>query len=212
MLWSLTDSPEDRDGKMEEVIDRGVAAATADLCGKTALVGGDCVLDLCVNAERSGEQGLILGVTATGTAVKTDRFPQEKANVPQDATQEDGMLVTTTPSVEGWRVAMHHGVIHSYVILLPAAVEDLRLIYKEMIGGRNRKYEAMFDKGTAAAIASLSRKAKAKGANAVIGVKASFEHAGGNGSVLMAAVTGTAVSIEKIHRGPGSVCGKEAGA
>jgi len=185
----------ERDLAVEQQIDQGVEEAIREVSDKARKAGADAVLGLRINVERAGDQGVLLGISATGTAAVT----QKTAVLEEEplSLAREGVLMTTTASLEGQFVEEYLGPVHSYVILLPAITEDVVLIMKEMWGGRNKRYEKVFDKGLQSAFTALADKARKRGANGVIGIQVAFEHTGGNGYVLMAALTGTAVRLRE---------------
>jgi len=200
-LWknfvqSIRNRKDDHDVSMEEQIDQGVSRALEDVKTQTRQAGGDALLGLCVNIERAGEEGLFLGISVTGTAAVTQKNSLKDSPPPLPLSRE-GVMMTSTSSLEGYLVEEHIDIVMSYVILLPAMVDDIGMIWKEMRGGRNKRYEKSFEKGLQDAVSILAEKARGMGANAVIGIKTAFEHSGANGYVLMTGLTGTAVRVRK---------------
>jgi uncharacterized protein YbjQ (UPF0145 family) len=106
------------------------------------------------------------------------------------------MLVTTTHSVEGRRVVEYKGLIAGEAILGANLFRDLFASVRDIVGGRAGSYEKVLNDARQTAIAELTDKAEALGANAVIGVDIDYETIGSNGSMLMVTAAGTAVRIE----------------
>ncbi|MGQ0484629.1 MAG: heavy metal-binding domain-containing protein [Hyphomicrobiales bacterium] len=106
------------------------------------------------------------------------------------------MLVTTTHSVEGKRVVEYKGLVAGEAILGANLFRDLFASIRDIVGGRAGSYEKVLNDARQMAIAELTDKAAALGANAVIGVDIDYEAIGSNGSMLMVTAAGTAVRIE----------------
>jgi uncharacterized protein YbjQ (UPF0145 family) len=106
------------------------------------------------------------------------------------------MLVTTTHSVEGRRVVEYKGLVAGEAILGANLFRDLFASIRDIVGGRAGSYEKVLNDARQMAIAELTDKAEALGANAVIGIDIDYETIGSNGSMLMVTAAGTAVRIE----------------
>jgi uncharacterized protein YbjQ (UPF0145 family) len=106
------------------------------------------------------------------------------------------MLVTTTNGVEGRRVVEYLGLVAGEAILGANLFRDLFASIRDIVGGRSGAYEKVLNDARETAIEDLTAKAARLGANAVIGVDIDYETIGGNGSMLMVSVSGTAVRIE----------------
>lgn len=106
------------------------------------------------------------------------------------------MLVTTTNTVEGHRIVEYKGLVAGEAILGANLFRDLFASIRDIVGGRSGSYERVLNDARSTAIAELTDKAAALGANAVIGVDIDYETVGANGSMLMVSAAGTAVRIE----------------
>jgi uncharacterized protein YbjQ (UPF0145 family) len=106
------------------------------------------------------------------------------------------MLVTTTHSVEGRRVVEYKGLVAGEAILGANLFRDLFASIRDIVGGRSGAYEKVLNDARQTAVADMTDKAAALGANAVIGVDLDYEAIGSNGSMLMVTAAGTAVRIE----------------
>jgi uncharacterized protein YbjQ (UPF0145 family) len=106
------------------------------------------------------------------------------------------MLVTTTHAVEGRRVVEYQGIVAGEAILGANIFRDLFASIRDIVGGRAGSYERVLSEARQTAIAEMSDKAAALGANAVIGVDIDYETIGTNGSMLMVTAAGTAVRLE----------------
>lgn len=106
------------------------------------------------------------------------------------------MLVTTTNTVEGRRVVEYKGPVAGEAILGANLFRDLFASIRDIVGGQAGSYEKVLNDARQIAIAELTDKAEALGANAVIGVDLDYEAIGSNGSMLMVTAAGTAVRLE----------------
>jgi uncharacterized protein YbjQ (UPF0145 family) len=106
-----------------------------------------------------------------------------------------GMIVTTTPSIEGRSIRGYHGIVTGEVIVGANIFRDLFASITDIVGGRSGKYEDVLARARGEAIAEMKDQALALGANAVVGVDIDYEVLGQNGSMLMVSVSGTAVTV-----------------
>jgi uncharacterized protein YbjQ (UPF0145 family) len=106
------------------------------------------------------------------------------------------MLVTTTNTIEGRRIVSYKGLVAGEAILGANLFRDLFASIRDIVGGRSGAYEKVLNDARETAIAELTDKAAALGANAVIGVDIDYETVGQNGSMLMVTAAGTAVIVE----------------
>jgi uncharacterized protein YbjQ (UPF0145 family) len=106
------------------------------------------------------------------------------------------MLVTTTNTVEGRRIVEYKGLVAGEAILGANLFRDLFASIRDIVGGRSGSYEKVLNDARQTAVAEMTDKAVALGANAVIGVDIDYETVGTNGSMLMVTAAGTAVRIE----------------
>jgi uncharacterized protein YbjQ (UPF0145 family) len=106
------------------------------------------------------------------------------------------MLVVTTNTVEGRRISDYKGIVAGEAILGANLFKDLFASVRDIVGGRSGSYEKVLSEARQTAIAEMTDKAAALGANAVIGVDIDYETVGSNGSMLMVTAAGTAVRLE----------------
>ena len=106
------------------------------------------------------------------------------------------MLVTTTNTIEGRRITGYRGLVAGEAILGANLFRDLFASIRDIVGGRSGAYEKVLNDARETAIAEMTDKASALGANAVIGVDIDYETVGQNGSMLMVTAAGTAVVVE----------------
>jgi uncharacterized protein YbjQ (UPF0145 family) len=106
------------------------------------------------------------------------------------------MLVTTTNTIEGRRIVEYKGLVAGEAILGANLFRDLFASIRDIVGGRSGSYEKVLNDARQTAVAEMTDKAAALGANAVIGVDLDYETVGTNGSMLMVTAAGTAVRVE----------------
>ena len=80
------------------------------------------------------------------------------------------MLVTTTNTIDGRRISAYKGLVAGEAILGANLFRDLFASIRDMVGGRAGAYEKVLNDARETAIAEMTDKASALGANAVIGV------------------------------------------
>ena len=103
-----------------------------------------------------------------------------------------GMIVTTTPSVEGRRIVEYHGVVVGEAILGANIFRDVFAGIRDIVGGRSGAYRATLQEARDTALSELEERAAARGANAVVGVDLDYEVVN---NMLMVSASGTAVRL-----------------
>jgi uncharacterized protein YbjQ (UPF0145 family) len=105
------------------------------------------------------------------------------------------MIVTTTAFVEGKPVREYLGVVTGEAIIGANIFRDLFANIRDIIGGRSGSYEQVLRQARDAAINEMMAEAKARGADAVVGVDLDYEAGISQGTMLMVACSGTAVRL-----------------
>jgi uncharacterized protein YbjQ (UPF0145 family) len=103
------------------------------------------------------------------------------------------MVVTTTPSLEGYRILRYLGVVSGEAIVGANIVRDLFAGIRDIVGGRAGAYENVLASARDTALREMTEAAAKLGATAVIGVDLDYETVGQGGSMLMVCASGTAV-------------------
>lgn len=106
------------------------------------------------------------------------------------------MLLTTTNNIEGRKVKKYIGIVTGEVILGANLFKDFFASIRDIVGGRSGSYEKVLKEAKDSALQELTDKARAVGANAIIGIDLDYETLGANGSMLMVSASGTAVILE----------------
>lgn len=105
------------------------------------------------------------------------------------------MILTTASLVGDKQVVQHLGIVSGEAILGANIFRDFFAGIRDIVGGRSAGYERSLREAKDTAMREMIQQATALGANAVIGIDIDYETIGvGNGgSMLMVAVSGTAV-------------------
>ncbi len=107
------------------------------------------------------------------------------------------MLVSTTPEVQGKKIAKYLGIVSGESIMGADFIKDFMASIKDVIGGRAELYEEELRKAKKTALNEMMKEAKKLGANAIVGVSLDYETiSSGSKSMLMVCVSGTAVVLE----------------
>ncbi|MCE3284461.1 MAG: hypothetical protein K0R70_717 [Steroidobacteraceae bacterium] len=106
------------------------------------------------------------------------------------------MDITTTPSIEGRRIVRYLGVVAGEAIMGANVFKDLFAGVRDIVGGRSGTYERELQRAREIALDELEQRARAVGANAVVGVDLDYEVLGQGNSMLMVSASGTAVVVE----------------
>ncbi|MCR4994193.1 MAG: heavy metal-binding domain-containing protein [Bacteroidales bacterium] len=105
------------------------------------------------------------------------------------------MLLTTTPTIEGHPIREYKGIVTGETIIGANVIKDFMAGLTDFFGGRSGSYEKVLIQAKDTAINELMQRAAALGANAVVGIDVDYETIGQNSSMLMVAVSGTAVVL-----------------
>ena len=108
------------------------------------------------------------------------------------------MIVTTTPSVEGYRITGYYGIVFGEVITGINFLKDFGAGIRNLVGGRSAGYEEEeLMAARTQALEELQQRAAALGAHAIVGVDMDYEVLG-QGNMLMVTASGTAVTVETV--------------
>jgi uncharacterized protein YbjQ (UPF0145 family) len=107
------------------------------------------------------------------------------------------MLVSTTSTLQDRKITKYLGLVSGEAILGANIFKDLFAGIRDIIGGRSAAYEKELKKAKDIATEEMIQQVTLLGGNAVIGVDIDYETISpGTGSMLMVAVSGTAVVVE----------------
>jgi uncharacterized protein YbjQ (UPF0145 family) len=113
----------------------------------------------------------------------------------EDAVNTGGIILTTTPTIEGRPVKAYLGIVTGEVIRGANIFRDLLAGITDIVGGRSGAYETVLQEGRAQALAEVSAQAERLGADAVVNIRFFYETLGQSDSMLMVAASGTAVKL-----------------
>ncbi len=107
------------------------------------------------------------------------------------------MIVTTTPSLEGRKIAKYLGVVSGEAILGANIFKDMFAGIRNIVGGRSAAYEGELRNAKTIALGEMEEQAQALGGTAVVGVDLDYESINvGGTNMLMVSASGTAVVLE----------------
>ena len=105
------------------------------------------------------------------------------------------MILTTTPTIEGRTIIEYKGVVFGEVIVGVNFIKDFAASIRDLIGGRSNTYEQELVEARQTAMEELKARARAMGADAVVGIDIDYEVLGQSGGMLMVTASGTAVKL-----------------
>ena len=105
------------------------------------------------------------------------------------------MILSTTPTIEGHPILEYKGIVTGETIIGANFMKDFFAGIRDIIGGRSGSYEKVLREAKDTALSEMQNRASQMGANAIVGIDIDYETVGQNGSMLMVAVSGTAVII-----------------
>ncbi|MEO1488393.1 MAG: heavy metal-binding domain-containing protein [Pseudomonadota bacterium] len=106
-----------------------------------------------------------------------------------------GVLVTTTPTVEGHPIKEYCGIVTGEVIIGANLLRDFFASIRDMVGGRSGSYERILREAREQAIEEIQAECASRGGNAVVAIDLDYEVIGETGSMLMVSASGTAVKV-----------------
>ena len=105
------------------------------------------------------------------------------------------MILTTTPTIEGRPIRDYKGVVTGETIIGANFLKDFMAGIRDIVGGRSGAYEKVLREAKDSSMKEMEERAAAMGANAVVGIDIDYETIGQGNSMLMVAVSGTAVVL-----------------
>lgn len=111
------------------------------------------------------------------------------------------VLVTTTPSLEGWTIDSYLGPVTAHVVAGAGFVSDVFASFSDVFGGRSHSYQKQLHSIKAEALRVLQEEAAAIGGNCVVGLHLDHDEVSGGGkSMFMVTAVGTAVVATRHDR------------
>ena len=105
------------------------------------------------------------------------------------------MILTTTPSIEGYPIKNYLGVVTGETIIGANIIKDFFAGIRDIVGGRSAAYEDVLREAKDTALAEMQQRTAQMGANAIVGIDLDYETVGQGNSMLMVTSSGTAVII-----------------
>lgn len=102
------------------------------------------------------------------------------------------MIITTTPTVEGYQIADYKGIVTGEAILGANVFRDVFAGITDILGGRSGAYEKSLAEARETALLEMEERAAALGGTAVVGVDLDYEVIN---NMLMVSASGTAVVL-----------------
>jgi uncharacterized protein YbjQ (UPF0145 family) len=106
------------------------------------------------------------------------------------------MITSTTPTIQDRNITAYMGIVCGEVIIGAHLGKDILASFTNIVGGRSDAYENTIRETRNGAMGEMIRNAEQLGANAVVAVKFDYQVIGQSGSMMMVAVSGTAVVID----------------
>ncbi|MDR2966588.1 MAG: heavy metal-binding domain-containing protein [Methanobacteriaceae archaeon] len=108
------------------------------------------------------------------------------------------MLLSSTNTIENKKIINYHGLVTGESLIGSNVYKDLFSGVRDVVGGRTSAYEKELQKAREIALDSMEDKAKDLNANAIIGLKISYNNLGGTmGNTILVTAYGTAISYKE---------------
>lgn len=107
------------------------------------------------------------------------------------------MILTSANTLENKTIIEYKGIVTGESLIGANIYKDLFSGVRDVVGGRTSTYEEEIKKARDIAFQSMKEKAEQLGANAVIGLKISYDNLGGTmGNTILITTYGTAILFE----------------
>ena len=108
------------------------------------------------------------------------------------------MPVTTTFTIEGYRIKEYKGIVRGIVVRSPTIAQGILGGLKNIIGGQIGAYTQMCEQARQQAYDRMIKHAQEVGANSIVGLHYDASEVVSSGSATEVLCYGTAVVIEKV--------------
>ena len=105
------------------------------------------------------------------------------------------MILTTTPTIQDNPIKEYKGIVTGETIIGANVFKDFKAELRDFFGGRSGSYEEVLREAKDTSMKEMTERAERMGANAIVGIDIDYETIGAQNSMLMVAVSGTAVII-----------------
>ena len=107
------------------------------------------------------------------------------------------MILTSSNTLVHKKIIDYKGLVNGESLIGANIYKDLFSGVRDVVGGRTSQYEEELQKARDIAFKSMEEKAESLGANAIIGIKISYDNLGGTmGNTILVTAYGTAVKCE----------------
>jgi uncharacterized protein YbjQ (UPF0145 family) len=106
------------------------------------------------------------------------------------------MIMTTTNTVDGYKVVDYLGIVTGEAIMGANVFKDVFASIRDVVGGRSASYEKELNRARSIALQEMQANASAMGAEAVIGIDLDYEVI--REGMLMVSASGTAVRLKAV--------------
>lgn len=103
------------------------------------------------------------------------------------------MMIVTTPTIEGKKIVLTHGLVRGNTIRARHLGKDIGAVFKNMVGGEIKAYGELLEQSREEALQRMMNDARELGANAVVSVRIATSVVMGGAAEMLA--YGTAVTI-----------------
>jgi uncharacterized protein YbjQ (UPF0145 family) len=146
------------------------------------------ICTLPTNAEESTKKSVLAQNTAAQATIDSSNTA-------------GGIIVSTTPSLEGFRIKEYRGIVRGVMVREPNTIQQFKAGFQGMFGGKVNAYIRNCETGRQGAYDGMVQQALARGANAIVGVKYDSDafQGGSNDFGTEIVCYGTAVVVERIQ-------------
>ena len=107
------------------------------------------------------------------------------------------MILTSANTLSHRKIVEYKGLVTGESLIGANIYKDLFSGVRDVVGGRTSKYEEELKKARDIALESMKEKAESLDANAIIGLKISYDNLGGTmGNTILVTAYGTAIKYE----------------
>lgn len=107
------------------------------------------------------------------------------------------MIITSANTLDNKKIIDYKGLVTGESLIGSNIYKDLFSGVRDVVGGRTSKYEEEIQKARDIALSSMEEKARHLGANAIIGLRISYDNLGGTmGNTILITAYGTAINYK----------------
>ena len=107
------------------------------------------------------------------------------------------MILTSSNTLETYKIIEYKGLVTGESLIGANIYKDLFSGVRDVVGGRTSRYEEELEKARDIAFKSMEEKAEKLSANAIVGLKVTYNNLGGTmGNTILVSAYGTAVKCE----------------